>query len=172
MFRTIHREDAVDLVAQELKDIASTSIFAPELVTFLSAKDRDSCLDEMVSVMTPHLPDVDMASFRTEVFKRERLLSTSIGMGVAIPHARFLPLSSFFVGIGISHTGLQWPNPFHDTVHIVFLIGGPEAPSAYLALLSHLTLIVRQHKVRHTLLTSNSAQTIIDTIRSARVAVA
>ncbi len=105
----------------------------------------------------------DKALFRSAIFHREKLDSTGIGMGVAVPHAKLKNFPNFFIAIGIQkNTGLDWNALDKAPVRIVFMIGGPEdKQSEYLQILSQLTSAIKNIDLRKSLLKSQTPDQVL-----------
>ena len=97
--------------------------------------------------------------FYQAIQERESLVSTGIGMGIAIPHAKLDTLENFFVLIAIHKQGIEWKSLDGELVHLIFLIGGPsQQQTEYLKLLSSLTLFLKNEKHRNRLLETASKE--------------
>lgn len=134
------------------------------LVLFLEAASRDQALDALVSELDrQNRLCGGVNQFRQAILERERIVSTGIGFGVAIPHAKLKEYPDFFVAIGIQRgPGLEWKSLDKAPVQLIFLIGGPdERQTQYLKILSALTLAVRDEERRHALLRATSPQEVI-----------
>lgn len=84
-------------------------------------------------------------------------------MGVAIPHGKLDENTSFFIVIGIHHSGISWDSSNDRTlVRLIFLIGGPSnAPTEYLQLLSTLTHALKGD-IYHNLLNANTVEEVMN----------
>jgi PTS system nitrogen regulatory IIA component len=132
------------------------------LVLFLDSATKEEVLKQLVDLVatTKELPAKDR--FYQAILDRERLVSTAIGMGVAIPHAKLPVYSDFFVAIAILHKGIDWNAIDDSLVKLVFLIGGPDNHQTdYLKLLSSLTVTMRDEQLRRRLLTATSPQAVV-----------
>ena len=58
--------------------------------------------------------------------EREEIASTALGNGVAVPHARIADAKAFFVGAGISRTGIDFNAPDGKPAHVLFLLVSPQ----------------------------------------------
>ncbi len=125
--------------------IELSSIFDPRAVFFLEESTRDEALTTMVNGMNVGNKEI----FFKALLKREELVSTAIGSGIAIPHAKLEELDRFFLGIGIvKEKGIEWEARDHFPVRIIMLLGGPKgAESQYLGLLSQTTSMLRDHRI-------------------------
>lgn len=133
------------------------------LVFFLSqASSRDEVIKTMIHSVAEKrsLPGSD--AFYHAIVEREKLVSTGIGMGVSIPHAKLSGFDDFFIAIGILPKGVDWQSLDHHPVRIIFMIGGPDdKQTEYLQILSTLTQLIKNEETRKKLLTLNSKEAII-----------
>lgn len=134
------------------------------LVAFLDVETRDQAIDKLISLLDEegHLPHKEV--FRKAIFHREQLVSTGIGMGVAIPHAKLKDLTDFFIAVGIqSKKGLDWNALDKAPVRLIFMIGGPEdRQTEYLQILSLLTSAIRDIEMRKKLINAHTAEEILE----------
>jgi PTS system nitrogen regulatory IIA component len=103
----------------------------------------------------------DFQKFRREVLKREAIVSTGIGMGVALPHVKTDSIRSFFITVGVFKNGVDWDSLDGKPVYIAFLIGGPEDHQQYLQILAKLTLIIRNEDKRRAIVAAASPEEIL-----------
>ncbi len=136
---------------------------APELVTFLDVETREEVLQAMVNVLDASGKLHDRKSFHTAIMEREKIVSTGVGMGIAIPHAKLSSYEDFFIAIGILKRGVDWKSLDNAPVRSIFMIGGPEnEQTKYLQILSAITVAVKDEETRKKLLTLNSKEAIIN----------
>lgn len=134
----------------------------PRLVAFLEADTRDEAIKTLVNMVhqTGRLPDKSV--FYDAIIEREKIVSTGIGMGAAIPHAKLADLDDFFIAIGILRKGIDWNALDGSPVRLIFLIGGPDdKQTEYLRILSKLTQVIKNDQLRKKMLTLNSPEDII-----------
>jgi monovalent cation:H+ antiporter-2, CPA2 family len=97
--------------------------------------------------------------------EREEEISTNLGNGVAIPHARCPGLEAPIVLFGRSVDGLLFSPMGLDPVHIVFLLVTPsERPETQLTLLSQVAALCREPRVREALLRAESDAEVLATV--------
>lgn len=132
-------------------------------ISFLDVESRDEAIDSMIDLLDQSGRLPDKKKFRQAIFDREKLVSTGIGMGIAIPHAKMEGFSDFFIAIGIQKTkGLEWNALDQLPVRMIFMIGGPDnRQSEYLQILSQLTSLIRDIDLRKALLKADSAQEVL-----------
>ncbi len=135
----------------------------PSLVAFLDVSTRDDAIDALIDLLDENGRLEDPAAFRKAIFHREQLVSTGIGMAVAIPHAKLKSFTDFFIVVG-SHKkkGLDWNALDKVPVRLIFLIGGPEdRQTEYLQILSMLTAAIREVELRKELLKAATPEEVV-----------
>jgi PTS system nitrogen regulatory IIA component len=133
-----------------------------ESVFFIDKTDKLSVLTELAakSLSLKHVQDPD--DFYSAVVERESLMSTGIGLGVAIPHAKLESIDDFFVATAVLRQPVEWDSLDHQPVRIVFLIGGPEgSQGAYLQLLSQIMLVIKNSARLKKLTAAASAEDVL-----------
>lgn len=146
-----------------------TDYLDSRLIAFL---DVETC-EEAINALIERLDRIgklpDREAFRKAIFDREKLVSTGIGMGVALPHAKFKGFPEFFIAIGIvakpnekSMKGIDWKALDGAPVRLIFMIGGPDdKQTQYLQLLSQLTSAIRDPEFRKKLLHAQTIEEVL-----------
>lgn len=131
----------------------------PDYIQFLEASSRDDVITALVDKMSDLNVISDSKSLFDAIIEREKIVTTGIGMGVAIPHAKLPGYDSFFIALGILKTGVEWNALDGSPVRLVFLIAGPDdKQTEYLQILSALTQAVKHDDLRKTLLTTKTPE--------------
>ena len=96
------------------------------------------------------------------LWDRETILSTGIGLGMAVPHVRHSNVATEAMWVGRSRAGLAFDAIDGKPVHIVVLIAGPQdAQDRYLRLLARLSGRLRQEDVRRKILAAKSHADVV-----------
>lgn len=134
------------------------------LIVFLEESTRDAAIARLVDVLDEAGKLRDKNKFHSAILGREKIVSTGIGIGVAIPHAKLEGYSDFFIAIGIQKKkGIDWNALDGSEVKLIFMIGGPEnKQTEYLKILSRLTQAVKDEDRRKKILKTNSPDQVID----------
>jgi nitrogen PTS system EIIA component len=128
----------------------------------LAAATKDAALEEMVALVATSDAVTDRAALLTAVRERERVLSTGIGLGIAIPHAKIPGVTRFVVAVGRRAAGIEFDAIDGKPVHIVVLIAGPQdAQDRYLRLLARLSGRLRLEDVRRKVLAAKTPDDIV-----------
>jgi nitrogen PTS system EIIA component len=97
-----------------------------------------------------------------EILKREELMSTAIGCGIAIPHVRLSSVTDLVVSVGISRAEIIGFHPLDDEpVRLVFMIAAAQNQHAYyLQTLSWFSARLKNKELRDSLLQAQTAQEV------------
>jgi mannitol/fructose-specific phosphotransferase system IIA component (Ntr-type) len=134
----------------------------------LVGKTKDAVLEEMVGLVCTSDAVADRAALLGAVKERERVLSTGIGLGIAIPHAKIPGVSRFVVAVGRHAHGIDFDAIDGKPVHLVVLIAGPQdAQDRYLRLLARLSGRLKQDEVRRRILAAKTTQEIVSILNGA-----
>ena len=138
-----------------------------KLVTFLKTETRYETLRAMVNVIEASGNLANKEDFFKAIVDREAIISTGIGMGVAIPHAKLPTYDNFFIAIGLLKKGVDWDALDEANVRIIFMIGGPDdKQTEYLQILSGLTFAIKDEERRKKMLSIESPEAIIDLFKA------
>ncbi len=103
----------------------------------LAAQNAEGVLDELARRIGAALGGIAPAGLRAGFEERERLGSTALGGGLAIPHCKHPGLSSAVLAVGICPRGVAFGAPDEQPVRVFFAVVSPtHAPSAHLQLLA------------------------------------
>jgi nitrogen PTS system EIIA component len=132
-------------------------------IEFLEASTRNEAIDALILMLDEAGKLPDRESFRKAIFDREELVSTGIGMGIAIPHAKLKGFKDFFIAVGIQQKkGIDWNAIDKAPVRLIFLIGGPDhRQSEYLKILSQLTVAIKDQNLRKELMYAASIDDVL-----------
>lgn len=134
-----------------------------KLVVFLEAHSQGEALQTLVELLDKEGKLRDKQTFYEAIQEREKIVSTGIGIGVAIPHAKIPGYDDFFIAIGIQkNDGIEWQALDGLPVRIIFMIGGPDdEQTEYLNILSMITTAIKDEERRKSLLKATNAQDVV-----------
>jgi nitrogen PTS system EIIA component len=145
-----------------------TELLTPDrLVVPLAARDKQGSIAELVRHLV-RCGGGDVAQVLASVEERESVLSTGIGLGVAIPHARCSAVQELVVVGGVAAEPIPYDSIDGDPVRLFFLIVGPEASAGlHVKILSRIARLVRRDTVRQQLLEAASPDAFYNVILDA-----
>ena len=126
------------------------------IVPELKATDKNGVLNELSAV----LADVSGASQEEMVrvlLDRERLGSTGIGGGVAIPHGKLQSLDSLLLAFGRSREGVDFEAMDGKPTHLFFLLLAPEdSTGGHLKMLARISRLLKDSVFRESLMNAGN----------------
>ncbi|MDR2395854.1 MAG: PTS sugar transporter subunit IIA [Endomicrobium sp.] len=132
----------------------------------LKATDKKSAIVELAGVLknTEKIKDTD--DIINVVLEREKLGSTGIGQGVAIPHGKTDLLQEQIGVLGISRKGIEFNSLDGELVHIIFLLVGPvEVAGQHLKALSRISRLFKDKFLRQAIKDAKTAQEVVKLIQ-------
>lgn len=101
------------------------------------------------------------------ILAREKIMSTGVGNGVAIPHCKTAYTRDFVIALGIHPQGVDFESLDNQPGRIIFLLIGPDSmPGTHIRLLSRISRIIAKKEVRDTILQCQSPEEIYQYLQS------
>jgi len=121
--------------------------------------------NEVLAELTDAIVKVEGSLNRDEVIKvlqeRERLGSTGIGEGVAIPHGKLKDLKQLLISFGRSRAGVDFDSMDGNPAHLFFLLIAPEeSVGVHLKTLARISKLLKNPGVRMRLLEAPDSETL------------
>lgn len=143
----------------------------PDLIfPALAGSDRPTVLRAMAERLAATTVTDDADMLYSRLWEREKLGTTAIGSGVAIPHCKMDGLDQVVVAIGLSRKGVDFEAEDGELVRLLFLVLSPDkAPAAHLQSLSAISKWVKTDPHFEELLEMEDAQAIFEALRQEEV---
>jgi mannitol/fructose-specific phosphotransferase system IIA component (Ntr-type) len=128
----------------------------------LEAQELGQALDEVAQRIAP-IAGLDTAIVVSELMEREKLGSTSVGDGFAIPHCKINDLKEIVVSLARFRGPVEFAAADDRPVRFFFVVlSPPDQPAAHLQVLSQIARILKGSKLRADLL---EAADVDETVR-------
>ena len=136
------------------KAVQVKNILSPERIVFLEHQTKHDALVKLSQVLSTAPQIKDARELSDEILKREDLMSTAIGRGIAIPHVRLPSVTDLVMAVGISKVDIIDFQPLDDIpVRILFMIAAAHNQhSYYLQTLSFFSAKLKDQSLRESLL--------------------
>lgn len=144
-----------------------TDILAPERVLpELRATTKDGALEELATLLAGEAAaTADAAKLATVLRERERLNSTAIAEGIAIPHGRLSGIRSVVAGFARSPQGIDFDSVDRKPTHLFFVLVAPDdAAAMHLKALARISRLLKDPQFRARLLALDSREALYDAI--------
>jgi PTS system nitrogen regulatory IIA component len=144
--------------------VNAESILSPHRIIFMNYSSKRDALLSLAENLAAAPQVKNRQELSTEILKREELMSTAIGCGIAIPHVRLSSITDLVVSVGVSRTNIVDFYPLDDEpVKLVFMIAAAHNQHAYyLQTLSWFSTRLKNKKLRDSLLQAQTEQQVYD----------
>ncbi len=145
----------VDAGGLQLQDV-----LPPERILFPDAEHKREVLDSLIDCLAETPQVVDRQALAEGIYHRETLMSTGIGLGVAVPHVRLESIRDIIVAAALCRRPLvDYEALDNEPVRLVFMIAaGRNQHTQHIRLLSLISGALKQESLRHALLEAESGE--------------
>jgi len=131
----------------------------------LQGTDKLSVLKEMSVMLTRPCQGVSEEELVHTLLDREKLESTGIGEGIAIPHGRVKKLKEFVLSFGRSIKGVDFDSIDHKPTHLFFMVMAPENSAVNnLKLLGRIVTLLKDLSFKKRLMEAQSSKELFQII--------
>ncbi len=135
------------------------------IVADLQAKDKRTTLAELTDSLISCESSLDREDVVAVLQEREKLGSTGIGDGVAIPHGKLAGIPELKLVFGRSHAGVDFESMDGQPAHLFFLLIAPEeSVGVHLKTLARISKLLKDAAVRKKLMDAPDRQAIYQVI--------
>ncbi|MDD3313597.1 PTS sugar transporter subunit IIA [Pseudodesulfovibrio sp.] len=121
----------------------------------LASATKSEVLEELIAPLGVKYPEMDTDQAVRVLLDRERLGTTGIGDGIAIPHGKLEDLEKVIVIVGRSRSGVDFEALDHAPCHIFFLVLAPEQVAGmHLRILAQISRLLKDESFRRQFLAS------------------
>ena len=133
----------------------------------LKAKNKKEALLELSQLLGVSDTIDDPKVIELALIEREKLGSTGIGKGVAIPHAKTDFAKKLTIAFGRCNEGINFESLDNQNVKLFFVFASPLSDSSvYLKILARISRLIRDENFRNKLLNAADPQEILNIISS------
>ncbi len=131
------------------------------IVADLKASNKLMALEELADAVVLTDPSLDRVEILKVLQERERLGSTGIGEGVAIPHGKLKAIDRLLISFGRSTNGVEFDSMDGKPAKLFFLLLAPEeSVGIHLKTLARISKLLKSSAVRRRLLDAEGSEDI------------
>jgi PTS system nitrogen regulatory IIA component len=135
------------------------------VITEFKGKSKKQVLEEMVVHLALNKKNIDTDVLLKVLLEREKLGSTGIGSGIAIPHGKIYGLENIVLVFGKSNEGIDFESIDGKPVNLIFLLVAPSnSAGVHLKALARLTRLLKDNNFRQNLLQASDAEKMYNII--------
>lgn len=136
------------------------------IISDLQGKNKEEIINELIDLFKNDPRVADLEKVRQCVLDRERIMSTGVGKGFAIPHGKTNSINEILAAFGKASVPFDYKALDNQPVNLVFLLVGKEnLVSTHIKLLSRISRMMNKDEFRKALADAASADEILAIFR-------
>ncbi len=146
----------------KILDILNVDCIIPEL----HSQNKRDVLEELIGALSNFKASLDKKALVEVLLERERLGSTGIGDGIAIPHGKIQDLDELILSFGRSTQGIEFDSMDGRPTHLFFLLIAPEnSAGIHLRALAKISRLLKSAHFRQRLMEAGNREEIFQVIQ-------
>lgn len=140
-----------------------SSILEEEFIAInLTASTKEQVLNSMVDMLGQSPKVLNLERIRTAILEREKLMSTGVGHGFAIPHGKTDALDDIIAAFAITAEPIDFQALDDQPVQLIFMLVGKETHvGTHLKLLSRISRLMNNEAFRKQLLSAKTPAEVL-----------
>jgi fructose-specific phosphotransferase system IIA component len=144
-----------------------SSILSEDLIKVnLPGESKEDVINGIIdlAVKSNKIKDVDKA--RQAIFEREKIMSTGVGKGFAIPHGKTDAVTDIVAAFAITEKPIDYLSLDHEPVRMLFLLIGKDSlVGAHIKLLSRISRLMNKDDLRAHLMQAKTSTEVLDLLK-------
>jgi len=134
----------------------------------MKARDKRDAIVELVDLLEASHGVDSGGEILDRVLKREAMMSTGIGNGIAIPHGKAKVADRLLAACGVSRTGIDFDAVDKQPATLFILLVSPEnIGGPHVKVLANISRLLKEDKVRDALKVADSSASFLQILREA-----
>ena len=133
----------------------------------IKSKNKFDAIEELARVFEGSEVCSNVDELINALKEREEIMTTGIGFGIAVPHAKIRAVNKIAFAIGISRKGIDFDSIDGNSVNLIILVAaGERQHKEYLKLLSQIMGLLRDENVRKQVIDAKKPEMIMEIFNS------
>ena len=131
----------------------------------LRSTTKKQVIKELSENISSEIENLNAEKINEILTEREKLCSTALDSGIAIPHGKLSEISKIIMGIGISKKGIDFESLDGEKTHIFILLIAPHnASKPHIEVLARISKIFKNKRLREKILNSETKEEIYNLV--------
>ena len=131
----------------------------------LKGTQKQDVIEELAEALTASGKISDNREVLQAVLEREKIMSTGIGKGVAIPHGKCKAVDKLVGVLGIKKEGVDFQSLDEQPVFLFFLLVSPlNVSGPHIRALAHISRLLRHDNLRKRLIATETPREVLELI--------
>ncbi len=132
-----------------------------KIIASMKGKSKEEVINELVDLFKDNDRVTDLEAMRNSVLEREKIMSTGVGKGFAIPHAKTNGVNEIIAAFGKLDEPIDFKALDDQPVNLIFLLIGKEnLVGPHIKLLSRISRMMNKDDFREALMKAESKEEI------------
>lgn len=128
----------------------------------LPGETKEGVLNNLIDSLDGQAAVRNLEEVRRSIFGREQIMSTGVGKGLALPHAKTPAVSESIAAFAVTQMPIEFGSIDDVPVRLIFLLVGTEtAKSEHIKILSRISRLMNRDSFRERLLEAGSSDEIL-----------
>jgi fructose-specific phosphotransferase system IIA component len=133
------------------------------IISDLKGNKKEEVINELIDLFKDDTRVEDVEKVRSAVLDREKIMSTGVGKGFAIPHGKTNSITDIIAAFGKTKNPIDYEALDNQPVHLVFLLVGKDnLVSKHIKLLSRISRMMNKDDFRNRLLEAGTSEEILE----------
>ena len=136
------------------------------VVMGLEGSSKEEIIDAMIDLVSTSAKVIDKERVRQAIFEIEKIMSTGVGNGFAIPHGKTDAVSDIVAAFAVTQKPIDYQSLDEKPVRLVFLLVGKDSMvGPHIKLLSRISRLMNKEDFRKRLLELKTSREIIEVFK-------
>ena len=136
------------------------------ILSELDVKNKKELISDLVNSLENELGAERVDEIKDAVWEREKIMSTGVGKGLAIPHCKTKLVEENYGAFAVLKEPLEFNSVDNQPVRLVFLLVGPDAKnSLHIKLLSRISRLMNSGTFREKVLSCENPEQILEALQ-------
>jgi len=143
----------------KISDILNADVIAVNM----DVADKDDALKKIIALADKSGKILDIQKVTEIIFEREKMVSTGVGKGFAIPHGKTDAISDIVAAFVITKEPIDFDSIDGEPVRFIFLLVGKETLlNTHIKLLSRISRLMNKDDFREKLLQAKASDEVLN----------
>ena len=132
------------------------------IIADLKGETKEAVINELIDLFKEDPRVIDLEKVRGAVLEREKIMSTGVGKGFAIPHGKTNAVNDILAAFAKTNRPIEYDSLDGHPVYLVFLLVGKDnLVSKHIKLLSRISRMMNKDEFRDKLMKAKSSEEIL-----------
>lgn len=134
----------------------------------MTARGKREAIAELVQVLESGHGIASQGEILDRVIRREAMMSTGIGNGIAIPHGKARAVDRLVAACGVAPAGVEFESVDGEPATLFVMLVAPETGGAlHVKVLANISRLLKEESVRQQLREAASPEAFLATLKAA-----